>query len=273
MTLTVSNIAWPADEEQDVATELAALGVTAVEIAPTKVFTDPLAVEDCELERYLAFWADHGIAVVAFQSMLFGHPELTIFDDAKTRARTVDHLTGFIELAGRMGATALVFGSPKNRRMPAGMSREQADAIAAEVFAELGDTAGANGTVFCLEPNPVDYDCNFVVNAREGGELVARVDNAGFGLHLDTAGMTLAGDDLYEAITTHPQIRHFHISAPFLGELDETAVDYARSAAALETIGYSGNVSIEMRPGAPGESAQRVRRAVEVARRFYPQFV
>ncbi|MEF2978700.1 sugar phosphate isomerase/epimerase family protein [Subtercola sp. YIM 133946] len=269
MTLAVSNIAWPADEEAAVAQALADLSVSAVEIAPTKVFADPLAASDEQVADYLSFWADHGVSVVAFQSMLFGRPELTVFDDSDVRRATQNHLAGFIDLAARMGASVLVFGSPKNRRVPPGMSDAEADDIAADFFGLLGEIAAASGTQLLLEPNPTAYDCNYVYTAQQGSALVARVANQGFGLHLDVAGMTLAGDDSYTAITGNPHISHFHVSAPQLGEIEETEVDHDRAARALAAIDYRNVVSIEMRPGAPGEAADRVRRAVGVARRHY----
>jgi sugar phosphate isomerase/epimerase len=269
MTLAVSNIAWPADEESDVAAALADVGVSAVEIAPTKVFPDPLNVSDAEIERYLSSWSRRGISVVAFQSMLFGRLDLTIFDDAGTRKLTYERMRGFIQLAGRMGAGVLVFGSPKNRKVPPGMGEDEALDIATEFFSALGGEALENGTVLCIEPNPEAYDCNFVTTSSQGAQLVARVDSLGFGLHLDVAGMTLAHEDVAEAIRAQPHIRHFHVSAPQLGELEETQVDHAAAASALERIRYAGHLSIEMRPGEPGESTARVRRAVALARRYY----
>ena len=147
MTLVVSNIAWAPEEEYAVAATLQRLGVTAVEIAPTKVFRDPLDVSDAELHRYLGMWGDHGIRVVAFQSMLFGRPDLTIFDDPATRDRTAERLAGFLRLGGRMGIGPLVFGSPKNRKPPPGMTPADAFDIATAFFAGLAETAEETGTL------------------------------------------------------------------------------------------------------------------------------
>jgi D-psicose/D-tagatose/L-ribulose 3-epimerase len=269
MTLAVSNIAWPADEELAVAARLAQLGVRAVEIAPTRVFTDPLHVPDHELIAYLAFWADHGAKVIAFQSMLFGRMDLTLFDDAATRRATRDHLVRFLELAGRMGVEVLVFGSPKNRRVPDGIPAEEAFAIARDFFADLGEIALQNGTCLCIEPNPPAYDCTFVTTAVQGRELVDAVNHPGFGLHLDAAGMTLAGDDIAAAITAARALRHFHVSAPHLGAIEDKVVDHDAAAGALASIGYDRHVSIEMRPGEFGEAPARVEAAVTLARRHY----
>lgn len=268
--LAVSNIAWPAEDEARVAAALAGLGVREVEIAPTKVFADPTRVTDAQAHEYQVFWADHGISICAFQSMLFGRPDLVLFGDQRTRTALRDHLARYLELAGRLGARNLVFGSPRNRQVPDTLPPEQAEDIATGFFRDIGALAADNGTCFCLEPNPVAYDCNYVTTATAGIHLVERVNHPGFRLHLDTAGMTLAGDDITESITAAaPVLNHFHISAPHLGELDDTHVDHAAAAAALTAIHYTGNVSIEMRPGETGHSVDRVTRAITLARQHY----
>lgn len=270
MNLAISNIAWPLDEEGRVATALHDLGVEFVEIAPTKVFDQPTKTNSRERNDYRQFWADHGISIVAFQSMLFGRPDLQVFGDPAVRGETLHVLSRFIELAGALGVGKLVFGSPKNRVVPPGMEIALADQLAVDFFTSLGEIAVDNGTCFCIEPNPIAYDCNFVTRAAAGIALVEAVNHPGFGLHLDTAGMSMAGDDLAMSILAGgSHLRHFHASAPFLGALEEETVDHDAAASALENIGYQGFVSIEMRPGDSGMSTRRVRSAVELARRHY----
>lgn len=266
--LAVSNIAWEPAEEPDVARTLAELDVHFAEIAPTKVFDDPTDVSARALRDYLGFWGEHGISVVAFQSLLFGRPELSIFGEPSQRRETVDRLGAFIELAGRIGAARLVFGSPRNRRRPDGIEDAAVQAQAVEVFRELGRRAEDAGVIFCIEPNPPQYGCDFVTTAAEGASLVREVAMAGFGLHLDAAGMTLAGDTPVEAIRYSSDVLcHYHVSAPELGAIEDTVVDHTSAFTALREIGYQQVVSIEMRQGDPGSGSLRVRDAVERVRR------
>jgi sugar phosphate isomerase/epimerase len=75
MKLAVSSIAWTNEEEADVASLLQRLGVSYVELAPTKQWQDPTTeASDKALADYKAFWAEYGIKVVAFQSMLLNRP-------------------------------------------------------------------------------------------------------------------------------------------------------------------------------------------------------
>src|SRR5438477_315577 len=140
MKLAVSNIAWPREQDAAVADALRELGVTGIEVAPTKVWPQPLAATDAEVDAYRRFWNDRGIEIIAAQALLFGKPELTLFDSPETRARTLDYLTGIVRLCSRLGAGALVFGSPKNRRVGNG-SPHKARQVAAEFFGRLAGVA------------------------------------------------------------------------------------------------------------------------------------
>ena len=88
-------------------------------------------------------------------------------------------------------------------------------------------------------------------------------------LHLDTACTVLAGDDLVQAAAACAgSIRHFHVSAPQLGPVDETGdIPHPAIAAALRAGGYGGWVSIEMRR--TDTPLTTVRRAAEYVRRCY----
>ena len=118
--------------------------------------------------------------------------------------------------------------------------------------------------MLCIEPNAPQYNCDYVTTTDEGARLVRMVNSEGIGLHLDTACMALAGDDIGESIRNNGDIlKHFHVSAPMLDRVyDRDDVDYRAAADALKYIGYEGIVSIEMRPGEQGENVKRVADAV-----------
>src|ERR1700755_1117249 len=137
MKLAVSNIAWTKEEEPAVAAKLQELGVTYVEVAPTSVWDDRLQTTDAQIKEYLDFWKGFGIEVVAFQSMLFPRPDLKIFESPENRVETAQYLKDFIDLADKMHAGVMVFGSPKNRQRGE-MAAEEAWGIAKEFFGDLG---------------------------------------------------------------------------------------------------------------------------------------
>ena len=252
MRLAVSNIAWPADQDAAVADVLCQRGVTGIEIAPTKVWPRPEVATDAEIDAYRRFWNDHGIDIIAAQALLFGHPELTVFESAETRQRTLDHLTRVIRTCARAGAGSLVFGSPKNRRV-GDLPRVVAIEIAVQFFGELAAVAYDCGTCLVMEANPPEYGADFVTRTAEAIELVKAVDHPGFRLHLDTACMTLAADPIRETFAAAFRlVRHFHVSEPNLALPGSSGrVDHAAFAGELAARGFAGWISLEMREPQP----------------------
>ncbi len=246
MRLAISNIAWPAGGDAAVAPLLHVHGVEGVELALTKIWPEPLAASAAEIRAYRDSWEKQGVRIAALQALLFGKPHLTLFGDEGVRRQTLDYLAAIIERASWLGAHALVFGSPKNRQCGERSPRE-AWAIAVPFFRELGRIAYRHGVCFCIEPNPSAYGCDFVTTVAEGVELVDAVAEEGFALHLDTGGMTLAGDAPRASIAAAAErCRHFHVSEPFLAEIGSETVRHDKFAEALRTRNYRGWVSIEM---------------------------
>ncbi len=263
MRLTISNIAWQPERADEVADSLSARGVENVEIAPTTRWSDPSTVSRADALEYREWWAGRGLRISSLQALLYGRPDLTILEDAERRDATLEYLSKICELGGWLGAKALVFGSPKNR-LRRHLRHQTAVDIASEFFSKLAENATANGTTVCIEPNPVDYRADFILNAADAAEVVRQVDHPGVRLHLDTACMYLAGDPPGEAIRSNADIlAHVHISEPQLGPVGvETQVPHGETAEALRAIGYAGFVSIEMRASADDELGA-IARAVE----------
>lgn len=252
MRLAVSNIAWPVEQDAEVAGVLHDLGVTGIEIAPTKIWPRPLEATDAEFDAYRRAWNDRGIEIVAAQSLLFGRPDLTLFDSHDTRQQTLEYLTGIIKLCARLGARALVFGSPKNRRVgPKPRLVVWPDAVS--FFWRLADIAEAAGTAVVIEANPPEYGADFITRAAEAIELVSALKHPGFRLHLDTACTTLASDPIRETFDAGiPWLRHFHVSEPNLDPPGASGrVDHTAFAAELARRGYAGWVSLEVREPTP----------------------
>lgn len=269
MKLAISNIAWEPLHDQAVAHEMRNLGVSGLEVAPTRVWDRPLEATEADARAYREQWAGRGIEIVAMQALLYGRPDLLVFGDAADRRATLDYLAGIIQLAGWLGARSLVFGSPKNRSVGP-MPADQAWDSAIQFFREAGETAEAVGVRLCIEPNPTEYSCDFVTRPAEAIALVREVGSPGFGLHLDSGAMTLSGDEPATVLAELAgSMSHFHISEPFLAPVGEGAVDHYAFAAALAAADYDGWRSIEMRPATDTEPAEQARRAMSFAVEVY----
>ena len=270
MKVAISNIAWAAEEERDIADLLVRLRITGVEVAPGKIGPRPAELTDEAVERYRAFWNERGIEIVAMQALLFGTNDLALFQGESSRRALRDYLVRIVRLGGLLGARVLVFGSPKNRRIEA-LSESDVMKIAVPFFREVGAIAQDRGTCVCIEPNPPAYGADWITNAKEALAFVARVDHPGFGLHLDAGALSMMGEDELEIRAAGAKIRHFHASQPELAPLAGCGpVPHERYAEALRAMNYPNWVSIEMRQvsGSPSSRAV-VETALEYALRVY----
>jgi sugar phosphate isomerase/epimerase len=245
--LAVSNIAWSSTLESDAIHALQSLGVTAVELAPTRPWPDWVGASVENAAILQKDYSARGIAIPSMQAILFGKPNCKLFGTDSERVDLVEHLRFCADLAAALGAHSLVFGAPKNRDL-GDLTPDVAFDSARETFAEAAGYYHSNGVCLCLEANPPQYGCTFITNSRDAGRLVRAVDSAGFRLHLDSACMYLAGEDLSTAIEASQDIlQHFHASEPNLGTFHAPVVDHASAAHALRSIGYSNWISLEMR--------------------------
>jgi D-psicose/D-tagatose/L-ribulose 3-epimerase len=247
MRLAVSNIAWDETEQPIILAEFRALGVSGVEIAPTKLWPDWVGADPDAAHCVRHLIEVQGLQIPAIQSVLFGLPKLQLFGSTDSIQDFVTHLAAVARIAGALGAAAIVFGSPRNRDR-GDLSLAQAMERSVGILRAIGDACSEAGTCFCLEPNPEVYNCNFLTHWQDAAELAERVGHPGVGVHLDTACITLAGDDPVEAIRACGTLtRHFHISEAALGPFVDPAIDHHRIGAALRDSFYGGFVSIEMR--------------------------
>lgn len=247
MRIAISGIAWRPDEDSAVRDLLESRGVNAIEAAPSKIGPKPAELTNAELARYRAFWAAANIEIVAMQALLFGRTDLALFGSDSQRDELFEYLSRIVRVGGLLGAKALVFGSPGNRkRSPVDLDR--ALELAAPFFRRVGTVAVEAHTCLCIEPNPPEYGCDWITNVAQARALVDFVAHPGFGLHLDAGAIHMAGEDESAIHANAGRIRHFHVSEPQLAAVRSgTAVPHARYAAALRAVGGVPVVSIEMR--------------------------
>lgn len=269
LKLAISNIAWPREDDAVAAELMCQHGIGGVEIAPTICWERPFEIPEHELMGYRKFWNCRGIDVVALQALLFGRPELTIFGEEAARHKTLSHLRDMMRVASMLGSAVLVFGAPGNRRTD-GRSQEEIDEISVSFFSDAGAEAHKEGVVLCIEPNPSDYGCNFVTTSSEAITLVRKVASKGFGLHLDAAAMTMAGEPLAASLGhAVGELRHFHASEPFLKPLGSGGVDHHGFGKELLDRGYDNWVSVEMKHDPARDVEQSLVDAITVLEAAY----
>ncbi|MDP8990487.1 MAG: sugar phosphate isomerase/epimerase [Acidobacteriota bacterium] len=247
MNLAVSNIAWSVGIEADALTLLRQRQIAGIEVAPTRWWADWQGMSPAAGKCFTENYATHGFTVPSLQAILFGRPEDKLFGSDAQRESLMGHLQRCADLAQAIGARSLVFGAPKNREL-CGVSQESAFGLAREFFSAVGAYYEKRGVCLCLEPNPPQYGCQFITGSADAGRLVKTVNSPGFGLHLDTACMYLAGENIVESVRQNFEIlRHFHVSEPYLGSFEAPVIDHKSVAKILNELEYTAWISLEMR--------------------------
>lgn len=272
MKLAISNIGWQRHEDDLIFDLLGEYGFSGLEVAPTRLWDNPFLVDRETIEIFCHNLARRNIEIVSLQALHFGHPELTVFQNRKSRQDMLEHTKSCIIIAEKLGAKALVFGSPRNRRID-DMDRDQAEGIAMDFFGELADFAHEHGTVLCIEPNPEAYGADFITETRQAVRLVERMNHPGFKVNIDTGTIIMNDEDIANTLAIAlPAAGHFHISNPMLSMLtdgDEYARYHRTISKSLKSFGYSGWLSIEMKPGQGNSNAETVEKAMQFVRKAY----
>lgn len=246
MRLAISNIAWDVQEDLAVAKLMGMFAVDAIDVAPGKYFPDPTSAKDADIANVRQWWADHGIEITGMQALLFGTSGLNVFGDTKSKEAMLKHLRAVCRIGAGLGATRLVFGSPKNRDR-SGLSDAQALEQAVGFFRRLGDVAKEYGVFVCLEPNPTRYGANFMTTSEETAQVVSAIGHGSIRMQFDTGALTINGESSEAVLECSARlIGHVHASEPDLMPLGDGGTDHKLMHRALNNYLPDHVVSIEM---------------------------
>jgi D-psicose/D-tagatose/L-ribulose 3-epimerase len=269
MRIAISNIAWDVRDDEAVAALLHQYHVDAIDIAPGKYFPDPRQATPDDMSRVSDWWRKRGIEITGMQALLFGTTGLNLFASPEIQTVMLAHLDAVCRIGGGLGATRLVFGSPKNRDR-GGLSDAQTETVAVEFFRRLGDSASVHGVRVCLEPNPPCYSANFMTTSAETAAIVKQVDHPAIRMQLDTGAMTISGE-APEAVIAHyaALIGHVHASEPDLATLGDGGCDHHAVGRILNATLPEQIVTIEMLAAQQESPLHAIERALQVAIRYY----
>ena len=269
MRLAISNIAWDISEDASVADLLGKFGVDAVDVAPGKYFPDPANAKDEDIAKVRRWWADHGIEITGMQALLFGTTGLNVFGESKSQEAMLEHLRAVCRIGAGLGATRLVFGSPKNRDR-SGLSDAQALEQAVSFFRRVGNTAQEHGVIVCLEPNPTQYGANFMTTSEEAAHVVAAVGHEAIRMQFDTGALMINRESPEAVLECSSRlIGHVHASEPDLVPLGDGGTDHQLMHRALSQYLPEHLVSIEMVATKEEPHLQSIERALVCAVECY----
>nr|MBI1228759.1 TIM barrel protein [Cytophagales bacterium] len=249
MIFSMSNIAWTPNERLQAYKALAEADAKGLEIAPGIFFhaaADPFLPDENVARSAVKEIEEFGLSLVSMQSLLFGVDDAHLFGDIEQRRSFKHAMIRAINLAERFHIPNLVFGSPKQRRIPDDMTQDQAKNEAAEMFRSLGDIAQKAGTKISMEANPEIYGTNFLNTLDAVCNFVSFVNHPAVTTVLDIGAMHI-NQDLDFDLKTIPSLHHVHISEPNLMPAPQDIAALTKILRSLDEIGYDEAVSIEMK--------------------------
>lgn len=248
MKRAVSNIAWTAQEDEQVYALMRRYGYTGLEIAPTRFF-EKNPYEDLEKVRTWReeFAKKAGFEIPSMQSIWFGRTE-NMFENAEQRQTLLAYTKRAVDFAEAAWCANLVFGCPRNRNL-ANILDQEARRSGVRFFKEAGVYAHSKKITVGMEANPSIYNTNYINTTQEALELIREVASDGFGLNLDI-GTMLENREAIEVLEGCAGcISHVHISEPFLKPVvmdRDRRQFHGELAAFLRENNYQGYVSVEM---------------------------
>lgn len=246
MRFAVSNIALSAYDHARELAALPALGIEAVEVAPSRVWRDTWkGLSDADVAAYRRRIESAGLDVVGLHSLFYDQPALGLFKAPAERAESLEFLVHLSKVCRDLGGRTMIWGVGRRRgSVPLDAARTEAIAFCGELAARIE----GHGTCLCFEPlGPKDSD--FINSALESLDIVEAVNSPMLRVQLDAKALV---DNDEAALATFRAVKdrlvHFHANEPGFAVLGASGrIDHKFMGDALKKIGYDGFVSIEQK--------------------------
>ncbi|MCK3658819.1 xylose isomerase [Pasteurellaceae bacterium Pebbles2] len=268
MNISISNIAWNTDQDNDIQAMLKDFGFSFIDIAPAKYFPNPLQATEKEIKAVRDFWLNKDVNIIGMQSLLFGTKGFNLFAETNVQNEMLDYLEAICRLASYLGISKLVFGSPKNRDCT-GLTKKETEKTAVLFFRNLGDKALKYGVDICLEPNPTCYGANFMTSSMETLNIVKLVNHPAIKMQLDTGATLINQENIADVlVNSYPYIGHIHLSEPNLDILGVSGQEHLILAKEIKHYFPQSVATIEMLTKSENNLAD-IYTALQFAKEYY----
>lgn len=243
----------------------AAMGYKGLEVAPFTVSADPATMTNQAATQLRETAVGYGLRITGLHWLLVKPEGLSITSpDAIVRERTVAFMCRLTELCAAMGGSYLVHGSPGQRLIASGESKETALARATEAFARAGEAARRHGVVYCIEPLSADQT-PLINTVAEAATIVNHIGNPHLRTMIDTSSAGLAEAEpvaqliarwLPSGLIGHVQLNDPNRRAPGQGSMN-----FGPILKALVDNGFRGMAAVEpfeYVPDGPGCAARAI---------------
>ena len=239
MKLSISNLAWQKEEDEEMYKICKCMGYDGIEIAPSRIFGENPYQNLDKVDNYRSFLKEkYKLNVSSIQSIWYGKQGFLFQNDYEM---FIDYTKKIIEFAKVIGATNIVLGCPKNRKVFHIEDYQRG----IDFFKRMAEYAEKNNTIFSIEANPAIYDTNYINYTLEAMAIVKYIGSEYLKINLDIGTMIYNGEDI-QMIQDHINlINHVHISEPQLRLIERREL-HRQLLYILKHKDYKNYVSIEM---------------------------
>ena len=233
---------------------IAEAGYTGIEVAPFAISSDLASVAASVFQGLKQEAERHGLEIIGLHWLLAKTTGLYLTSpDAAIRKATADYLMLLARACRQLGGHIMVFGSPQQRSLLPGISKQQAAEFAADVFRQAAPAFADHDVFLCLEPLTAK-ETDFINTCDEAMEIVRMVDHPSMALHQDVKAMLGAEwTQIPRIIDRHKKnCKHFHVNDSNLLGPGMGSTDYHPILRALIESNYRGWVSVEVFDYSPG---------------------
>ncbi len=190
MNYAICNETFEGWDHARICNRIAELGYAGLEIAPFTLasrITDVTSARRAELRKQAEA---AGISIIGLHWLLAKTEGFCLTSpDPAIRKTTAAYFVSLAEACADLGGWVLVLGSPLQRKVPAGHTKEQATEFALDTLRQVLPALERTKTTLALEPlGPQETD--FLNTANEGAEMIRRLGHPHVKLHLDVKAMS-----------------------------------------------------------------------------------
>lgn len=229
-------------------------GYEGVEIAPFTMNADARKIDAATRRKVRDLAVKSGLEITGIHWLLARTEGFGLTSpEASVREATNAYFRELIRLCRDLGGRYMVLGSPQQRNLAEGMSREQGHEYAAEVLRPLVPLLEECDVQIALEPLST-AETNMLTSAAETVELIDRIGAPErIALHLDCKAMSSEDRPIPEVIRANRKhLVYFHANDANLLGPGFGQTQFEPILAALEDVGYAGWVSVEVFDYTPG---------------------
>lgn len=242
-----------------------ALGYHGLELAPFTLGHQPHRLVGVRRTQLRRIAQDHGLEITGLHYLLLAPEGLSITSrDEGVRTRTLDVMRRLIELCADLGGRILVHGSPKQRAIEPGDSRELALARAREAFAAIAKDAEQAGVTYCIEPL-APSETPLINTVEEAAAMVDAIGSPALRTMIDVCAAgnaeSVALPELIERWLPSGKVAHIHLNDPNRRAPGQGRLRFGPILRALERQGYAGLAAVEpfvYQPDGPTAAARAI---------------